>query len=79
MAGDERRLDRASDAAAARRISDLQRDYVRPFLGVADGGSAELETVFSLMESQAGADLTFSDMHQLPELVRRVAADVLAG
>ena len=27
-------------------ISDLQRDYVRPFLGVADGGSAELETVF---------------------------------
>lgn len=28
---------------------------------------------------QAGADLTFSDMHQLPELVRRVAADALAG
>jgi HAD superfamily hydrolase (TIGR01509 family) len=28
---------------------------------------------------QAGADLTFSDMHQLPELVRRVAADALTG
>ncbi|TYO64955.1 HAD family hydrolase [Bradyrhizobium hipponense] len=28
---------------------------------------------------QAGADLTFDDMRQLPELVRRVAADALAG
>lgn len=28
---------------------------------------------------QAGADLIFADMHQLPELVRRVAADALAG
>jgi len=28
---------------------------------------------------QAGADLTFDDMRQLPELVRRVEADALAG
>jgi HAD superfamily hydrolase (TIGR01509 family) len=28
---------------------------------------------------RAGADLLFADMHQLPELVRRVAADALAG
>jgi HAD superfamily hydrolase (TIGR01509 family) len=28
---------------------------------------------------QAGADLLFADMHQLPELVRRVAADAVAG
>ncbi|MGY4599901.1 beta-phosphoglucomutase-like phosphatase (HAD superfamily) [Bradyrhizobium sp. GM22.5] len=27
----------------------------------------------------AGAGLTFDDMRQLPELVRRVAADTLAG
>jgi len=27
----------------------------------------------------AGADLLFADMHQLPELVRRVATDALAG
>jgi N-methylhydantoinase A len=39
-------------------ISDLQRDYVRPFLGAAGGETAELEAAFSLMESQAGADLT---------------------
>jgi len=39
-------------------ISDLQRDYVRPFLGVAGGEAAELEAAFSLMESQARADLT---------------------
>ena len=39
-------------------ISDLQRDYVRPFLGVAGGDTAELEAAFSLMESQARADLT---------------------
>lgn len=28
---------------------------------------------------EAGADLLFADMHQLPELVRRVEADALAG
>ncbi|WP_407115788.1 HAD family hydrolase [Bradyrhizobium sp. LMG 9283] len=28
---------------------------------------------------QAGANLTFADMHQLPELVRRVETDALAG
>jgi hypothetical protein len=28
---------------------------------------------------QAGADLIFDDMRQLPELVRRVDADALAG
>ncbi|QQO14652.1 HAD family hydrolase [Bradyrhizobium diazoefficiens] len=28
---------------------------------------------------RAGADLTFADMHQLPELVRRVEADAVAG
>jgi HAD superfamily hydrolase (TIGR01509 family) len=28
---------------------------------------------------QAGADLIFDDMHKLPDLVRRVAADALAG
>ena len=28
---------------------------------------------------QAGADLTFADMHQLPELVRRVEAEAVAG
>ena len=28
---------------------------------------------------QAGADLTFGDMHQLPDLVRRVAAEALTG
>ena len=27
---------------------------------------------------EAGADLLFTDMHQLPELVRRVGADALA-
>jgi N-methylhydantoinase A len=38
-------------------ISDLQRDYVRPCLGVAGGVTAELEAAYAVMESQAGADL----------------------
>jgi N-methylhydantoinase A len=39
-------------------ISDLQRDYVRPFLGVAGEETAEVDATFSLMESLARADLT---------------------
>ncbi|MBC9878096.1 HAD family hydrolase [Bradyrhizobium sp. INPA01-394B] len=44
------------------------------FYGGSHCGAGHAETL-----RQAGADLTFADMHQLPELVRRVAADALAG
>ena len=44
------------------------------FYGGSHCGAGHAETL-----RQAGADLTFSDMHQLPELVRRVAADALTG
>jgi hypothetical protein len=44
------------------------------FYGGSHCGAAHAETL-----RQAGADLTFADMHQLPELVRRVAADALTG
>ena len=44
------------------------------FCGGSHCGADHAETL-----RQAGADLTFSDMHQLPELVRRVAADALTG
>ncbi|MBR0972011.1 MULTISPECIES: HAD family hydrolase [Bradyrhizobium] len=44
------------------------------FCGGAHCGDGHAETL-----RRAGADLTFADMHQLPELVRRVEADALAG
>ncbi|WP_234682410.1 HAD family hydrolase [Bradyrhizobium monzae] len=44
------------------------------FYGGSHCGAGHAETL-----RQAGADLTFSDMHQLPELVRRIAADALTG
>jgi len=44
------------------------------FYGGCHCGAGHAETL-----RRAGADLTFSDMHQLPELVRRVAADALTG
>jgi HAD superfamily hydrolase (TIGR01509 family) len=44
------------------------------FYGGSHCGDGHAETL-----RRAGADLTFSDMHQLPELVRRVAADALTG
>ena len=44
------------------------------FCGGSHCGADHAETL-----CRAGADLTFSDMHQLPELVRRVAADALTG
>ena len=44
------------------------------FCGGSHCGAGHAETL-----RQAGADLTFSDMHQLPELVRRLAADAVAG
>jgi N-methylhydantoinase A len=39
-------------------ISDLQRDYVRPFLGAVEGRSDELTLVFSSMEQRARSDLS---------------------
>jgi HAD superfamily hydrolase (TIGR01509 family) len=44
------------------------------FCGGSHCGAGHAETL-----RQAGADLTFSDMHQLPELLRRVAANAVAG
>lgn len=44
------------------------------FCGGSHCGDGHAETL-----RQAGADLIFADMHQLPELVRRVEADALAG
>jgi len=44
------------------------------FCGGSHCGDGHAETL-----RQAGADLTFADMHQLPDLVRRVDADALAG
>lgn len=43
------------------------------FCGGSHCGHGHAETL-----RQAGADLTFADMHQLPELVRRVEAEALA-
>jgi HAD superfamily hydrolase (TIGR01509 family) len=43
------------------------------FYGGSHCGDGYAETL-----RQAGADLTFADMHQLPDLVRRVEADALA-
>lgn len=44
------------------------------FCGGSHCGNGHAETLL-----QAGANLTFADMHQLPELVRRVEAEALAG
>ena len=44
------------------------------FYGGSHCGAGHAETL-----RQAGADLVFADMHQLPELIRRVAVDALAG
>ncbi|TWB07028.1 HAD family hydrolase [Bradyrhizobium stylosanthis] len=44
------------------------------FCGGSHCGDGHAETL-----RQAGADLTFADMHQLPELVRRVEAEAVAG
>jgi len=44
------------------------------FCGGSHCGDGHAETLL-----QAGANLTFADMHQLPELVRRVEAEALAG
>jgi len=44
------------------------------FCGGSHCGDGHAETL-----REAGADLTFADMHQLPDLVRRVAANALAG
>ncbi|WP_063685824.1 HAD family hydrolase [Bradyrhizobium stylosanthis] len=44
------------------------------FCGGSHCGDGHAETL-----RQAGANLTFADMHQLPELVRRVEAEALAG
>ena len=44
------------------------------FYGGSHCGAGHAETL-----RQAGADLAFADMHQLPELIRRVAVDALAG
>ncbi|WP_445218843.1 HAD family hydrolase [Bradyrhizobium sp. Pa8] len=44
------------------------------FCGGSHCGGGHAETL-----REAGADLTFADMHQLPDLVRRVAANALAG
>ncbi|WP_448028455.1 HAD family hydrolase [Bradyrhizobium liaoningense] len=44
------------------------------FCGGSHCGNGHAETL-----RQAGADLTFADMHQLPELVRRVEAKALVG
>lgn len=44
------------------------------FCGGSHCGDGHAETL-----RQAGADLIFADMHQLPQLVRRVEADALAG
>jgi len=44
------------------------------FCGGSHCGNGHAETLL-----QAGANLTFADMHQLPELVRRVEAEALPG
>jgi len=44
------------------------------FCGGSHCGDGHAETLL-----QAGANLTFADMHQLPELLRRVEAEALAG
>jgi len=44
------------------------------FCGGSHCGPGHAETL-----RQAGADLLFADMHQLPELVRRIAAEAMAG
>lgn len=44
------------------------------FCGGSHCGADHAETL-----RQAGANLTFADMHQLPELVRRVGVDAVAG
>ncbi|MVT53836.1 HAD-IA family hydrolase [Bradyrhizobium yuanmingense] len=44
------------------------------FYGGSHCGNGYAETL-----RQAGADLIFADMHRLPELVRRVAAEAVAG
>jgi hypothetical protein len=44
------------------------------FYGGSHCGDGHAETL-----RQAGANLTFADMHQLPALVRRVEAEALAG
>jgi HAD superfamily hydrolase (TIGR01509 family) len=42
-------------------------------------GGSHCQAGYAEVLRRAGADLTFDDMRQLPELVRRVGVDVLAG